>query len=212
VVRGQLEARDAFRSRHLFAPSAVMLDPGEAWISQKEVVATTGQVGVTRWLTLGAGAILPWYFSGEEGLNGWLMVQAGAPVGEHLRLAVQAQTYHLPIVRPMAMASVVATVEGERWQASAAVGQLWGLSRAWSPTAWRPVEGDFAAILAGSHRLSPRFSLVAEGWLLTGAARWALLGGAACRIHASPFTVDLGVLAIPSTRVPIPWLELGYTL
>ena len=62
---GTLYRRDPNRTRYLYGPSALTLDAGEGYISQKELFFTSVAYGVTDNITILGGTIIPVLFAGE---------------------------------------------------------------------------------------------------------------------------------------------------
>jgi hypothetical protein len=87
-----LDARPApgpsHRVRHLFAPSAFMLEEDEGYASQKQLLLTQVEYGVTDWFSVSASGVIPFWIPPTSSLllnSGWLLnVLVGVKLGGHL--------------------------------------------------------------------------------------------------------------------------------
>jgi hypothetical protein len=106
VVKGKVWDHNPNRTRHLWAPSAMPLNTGEGYISNKYFVFLTGAYGVTDNLTLLGGSFWPGLLAGGEGFNLIAAAKYGTEVAENLHVAFGAEIITFPteftVVTPFA--------------------------------------------------------------------------------------------------------------
>lgn len=200
---------DPNRSRYLYAPSGFMLTEGEGTFSQKEVLFSTIAYGVTDNLTIEAGALTPAYLGGAYGLHAMFGVRLGVQVHPKVVIHGGAQLLAFP-----------ANFQGSVGVAHAGVtyGSVDGhvtftLAK---PFTFNPYPfSDIVVALSGSRRLSNRWAIVTENWLVTTpysgpqvfdavAFRW---------MWSKSVTLDVGAIIYnfgfsPIGLLPIPWVDL----
>jgi hypothetical protein len=208
---GELWFQDRSRTRYLYAPSAFMLRRGEGYFSQKELLFSSVAYGLTDHLTVLAGSAVPALFIPEgEGLNFIGGLKVGGALSETLHLAAGAEMLVLP-----------ALPDG-----GGAIGFLFGAATYGTPdlhatlSVGRPVvmgEGDmndlpFIVVPSGSWRMSRRFALVSENWLLPfqGEEDFSMINALALRFLGEQWSADVGLIRSPEVPVPLPWLDFTY--
>lgn len=204
VAGGRLRFPSALDTRYLHAQSASLPGGGQGYVAQEAFALTTGVVGLGDHLAVGAGGVVPVWFSGEDGLNGWAMAKAGLELGPHFRLAAHAEALSFPILGRVALADLILTFETERLSLTV------GAGRAAKFHDGRLHASDDVAYAAGAWRLTADVSVVAESWFLAYWPDWDLLGAGGVRLAAHPYALDVGVLLVPFTRLPIPWINVGW--
>ena len=88
--------RDPNRTRYLYSPSGFMLRQGEGYLSQTELILTTVGFGLTDWLTIQAGTVLPWVFFDPATMPFVLALKAGGSPSEYVHLAGGFQAFTIP--------------------------------------------------------------------------------------------------------------------
>lgn len=212
-ANGEVWFQDPNRTRYLYAPSAMMLRQGEGYFSQKELLFSSINYGLTDHITLQAGAILPaWLMDG--GFNFIGGVKVGGNVTERLSLAIGAQALVFPGL-------------GTGFPGGAA-GLLFGTATYGTPDAHVSLAlgtpfvfssgedvftRDYIVALSGNVRLNQQLALVTENWLLptvSAGSYLPMLNSLALRIFGEHWAVDLGGIRAPDTSFPIPWLDFSY--
>jgi hypothetical protein len=202
----KLWSADPGRTRYLYSPSGFMLDRGEGYISQTELLVTTVAYGVSDHVTVGLGTAIPFLFV-EDGVNLLAMLKVGGSLGDYVHVAVAGQILWLPGV-----------------EAGTTGGLLLGTITLGTPDAHLGVSagppfvtgtegnevGDVVLSLSGNYRVSERIALVSENWLLPGADNAFLLSGAV-RFVGQRLGVDAGLIYAEGTPVPIPWLDFTFS-
>lgn len=209
---------DPNRTRYLYAPSAMMLRPGECYFSQKELILSSISCGVTPNVSVLLGTVLPaWFFTPftGSGMNAIAALKVGMPVGDLLHLAAGFESLILPrpggvVVGGFAFAS--ATVGNPNAHATLSMGRPFSFLPASSSSGL----GDLLVVASGDLRLTPGFSLVTENWFMPSfSSSWGLLSvnALAARFIGLHWTVDFGVVS-PSLSIPwyfVPWLDFTYS-
>ena len=210
---GEIWFQDPNRTRYLYAPSAMMLRKGEGYFSQKQLLFSSVNYGLTDYLTVQAGAVLPaWLTSG--GFNFIGGVKVGGSVTDRLHLAAGAQ---------------VLTMPGSSWIGTA--GLLFGTTTYGTPDAHlslgvgTPVvisgglgqelfPRDVILTVSGNVRVGQRVALITENWalptLLYRNGALPMANSLAARIFGEQWAVDIGVIRVAQVPIPIPWLDFSY--
>jgi hypothetical protein len=218
---GEIWFQDPNRTRYLYAPSAMMLRRGEGYFSQKELFFTSMNYGVTDFLSVQAGAVLPaWLMSGGANFIGGLKL--GGSVTDRLHLAAGAQALVLP-----------SNILGGTRNMVSTAGLVFGMATYGTPDAHlslgvgtpfifddpgtEVLPGDVLVTVNGNLRVSQRLALVTENWLIpTVFARhperaYPMVNSLALRIFGERWAVDLGAVHVSQLpAVPIPWLDFTY--
>jgi hypothetical protein len=211
---GQLWFEDPNRTRYLYGPSAMRLRPGEVTFSQKELVLSTGGVGLHDNLSVEFGTIVPAWFA-ERGANFVLGAKAGSSLGENLHLAAGLQTLLLPgqtlDAGLMGFLFGTGTWGNPDRHLSVSLGRPFALGSGESEL------GAFILTASGNLRLAKNFALVSENWLLPDGGRdgFLLASGTALRMMGEKIAVDVGLVFLVEQRglaadIPIPWIDFTY--
>jgi hypothetical protein len=218
-ANGEVWFQDPNRTRYFYAPSGMMLRGGEGYFSQKELLFSSMNYGLTDNITLQAGAVVPaWLVPNGFNLIGG--VKVGGSVTDKLHLAVGAQALILP---------------GLMWSspsAPAAAGFVFGTATYGTPDAHVSVaagtpflfqkgedvlSGHIVTTLSGNLRLTRGLALVTENWLLPtvyepGDRSLPMFNSLGVRIFGEHWAVDIGAIRVPQLPVfvPIPWLDFTY--
>jgi hypothetical protein len=204
---------DPNRTRYLYAPSARMLRAGEVYLSQTELFVTSGVVGVTDFLELQLGSVLPALLY-PNGFNFLLGLKAGLPLTGRLHVAAGAQVLFLPFVSsrigPTTLLFTTATYGSLDAHLSVALGVP--LSLRAQPWELRP--GPFIATVSGNLRVGRHAALITENWIVPGyflPPDVPMANALAVRFFGENWAVDLGAVRIPyEPPFPLPWLNLTY--
>jgi hypothetical protein len=208
---GELWFQDRSRTRYLYAPSAFMLKQGEGYFSQTELLVSSVTYGLTDYLTLRAGSVVPALFLPEgEGVNFIGGLKVGGALSEQLHLAAGAEMLVLPGLET----------------GGGAIGLLFGSVTYGTPelhatlSVGRPVvvgEGDLddlplVIVPSGAWRMSRRLALVSENWVLPfqGEEKFSLVNALALRFLGEQWSADVGLIHDPEAPVPVPWLDFTY--
>jgi hypothetical protein len=217
---GEVWFQDPNRTRYLYAPSAMMLRGGEGYFSQKELLFTSVNYGLTDFLTLQAGAVLPfWLVDGGFNFIGGLKV--GGEVAPRVHLAAGAQALFLP-----------SNLLGGASGGVSAAGVVFGTATYGTPDAHLSLgvgtpfifddpgsqvfPGTLLLTASGNLRLTQRLSLVSENWVVPSLAdslsdgTLPMVNSLAARIFGEKWAVDVGLIRVPQVPIPIPWLDFTY--
>ncbi|MDQ3267025.1 MAG: hypothetical protein M3Y59_25785 [Myxococcota bacterium] len=216
---GQLWFRDPNRTRYLYSPSAMRLRKGEGYFSQKELVFSSVAFGLTDHVTLLAGAMLPLWMMGGNGLNFIGGIKAGFSPSENFHLAAGAETLVLPAwgfqsssVVGAGFVFVGGTLGDHNAHFTVNVGRPFMFANTSQSL------GEAIVTLNGNVRLGANFALVTENWLLPGffGTPLAMINSLGGRIMGERFAVDLAVLRVETFQsnglgmIPIPWVDFTY--
>lgn len=201
-------APDPGRTRYLYSPSAFMLERGEGYLSQTQLLFTSVAYGQTDHLTVGVGTSLPFLFSfGGEGMNFTGTVKAGGSLTEHLHLAVGAQGLLLP-------------------SSAVSVGFLFGTATLGTPDAHLSLSagppfladagdgalGGLIYTVSGALRLSDGIALVTENWIIPGGDEPFNVYSGAVRFMGQRLAVDAGLVLLEGVPVALPWIDFTWRL
>ena len=217
VRDGQLWPADPNRTRYFVTPSAMMLRRGELSFSQKELLFTTFSYGVTDWLSVQAGSVLPMLFI-NNGANFIGAVKVGHSIGERFHLAGGTQALVLPSVTSSSgpMGAGVVFVTGTYGTSDLHV----------SLSAGKPIFLSQTSALSGpllftgslNARLARSAALISETWVMPSfeGPGFFIASAAGVRLMGDHFAVDLGLVELGTERgsatnlVPLPWLDFTY--
>ena len=211
---GEIWFQDPNRTRYLYAPSGMMLRQGEGYFSQKELFFSSLNYGLTDYITVQAGAVLPAWLLGAPGFNFIGGIKVGTSVGDRLHLAVGAQGLVLPGFGGGSGGTAgflfgTATYGTPDAHLSLGVGKPFTLSNSGGE-----LDSNIIATLSGNVRLSQRVALVTENWLIptlgTSTSELPMLNSLAVRLFGESWAVDLGGIRVPGLPIPIPWLDFAY--
>jgi len=215
VEQGQVWLADRNRTRYLYAPSAMMLKQGEGYISQKELFFTSASVGVTDNLSLLAGAVAPAWFI-PNAFNFIFAVKGGFSLTDNVHFAAGAESLVLPAVGGgYGFLFGTVTFGNPSLHASLSVGKPF----AFIAGSGAGTIGDVIIVASGNARLNRNLALVTENWILPTAHLYTttegdlpfMLNAFSLRFLVDRWTVDAGVVRIPGSAVPVPWLDLSYS-
>ncbi len=209
VVVAPSRIRDSNRTRYLYSPSGFMLRKGEGYLSQTELALTSVAYGLTDWLTLQAGTILPLAIYDPRYTPGVFAVKAGWSPAPRWHLAGGFQSLVLPVddeVMAAGFLFATATWGTEDLHVGVSAGPPFQLSGEKSEL------GDVLVSVSANWRAFRHGALVSENWIVTGAGeRTHFVGSAAYRFLAERVAVDLGlVFSDFSGGIPIPWLDFTW--
>lgn len=192
---------DPNRTRYLFSPSAFMLRQGEGYFSQTELVASTLGYGVTDWLNIQIGSVLPALIAGGE--NFIVGARIGVPLSEQLHVAAGVHTLLLPGEGGIGIASGQLTLGTPRAHATISAGYPFAFDE------YSEQVGDLLITVSGSARLSKHLALVTENWVLPD-ERNTVIGSFATRFLGEHSAVDVGLVFGEDFEVPFPWLDFTW--
>jgi hypothetical protein len=198
--------------RYLYAPSAIPLEKGQCFVSQKELLFTSAGVAVSDHLTLVVGSVLPALFFGADGLNGIVGFKTGWSAGDRVHVGFGGEAFGVAEVGVLGLGYANVTLGDTDGNVTLASGIAGGFG------------GDGVGVpvtLAAMKRTSERWFLVTENWLLIDASGDALVAASAA-LRFLPgggrFALDIGFIGtavidngtLDATPVPIPWLDLTW--
>ncbi|HZN93207.1 MAG TPA: hypothetical protein VFB81_10915 [Myxococcales bacterium] len=212
---GEMWFPDPNRTRYLYAPSAMMLRPGECYFSQKELFFSAVGCGLHENVSVLLGTVLPaWFFipTSGQGMNAIGAIKVGAPIGDVLHLAGGVESLVIPMGGTMMAAGFVfasGTVGNPNAHATLSVGKPFFLSGSSS------IAGDALFVVGGDIRLAPNFALVTENWLMPtftgpGGSSLMMLNSLAVRFLGPRWSADVGLVRLHDWYIPVPWLDVTY--
>ena len=198
--------RDPNRTRYLYSPSGFMLRQGEGYVSQTELLLTTVGFGVTDWLTLQAGTVLPWVFFDPATMPFVLALKAGGSPSEHVHLAAGFQVFTIPGLGTGAAGLLFGTVTigTEDLNLGVSAGPPFAFGNGTSEL------GKVVVSISGNARISRSIALVSENWLVQVEGSTEVIGSAAVRFIGERLGVDAGFLFAKGATVPVPWLDFTW--
>ncbi len=198
--------RDPNRTRYLYSPTGFMLRQGEGYLSQTELILTTVGFGLTDWLTLQAGTILPWLIYEPSTLPFSVALKAGGSPSDHLHLALGFQAFAAPGLATGAAGLVFGTVTlgTENLNLGVSAGPAFAIGSGTSEL------GKVVVSVSGNWRVARPIALVSENWFVQveGTTEW--LGSAAVRFIGDRLGVDAGFLFTSGSSFPVPWLDFTW--
>jgi hypothetical protein len=215
---GEIWMPDPIPDRYLLIPSGVMLKQWEGYFTQAELSVSTLTLGVTDYLTIVVGAVVPAWFvnNGSNFIGG---VKTGFPITKYLHLAGGTEAFLIPgSSTTVGLLYGTGTVGTASSNVSLAIGgpysniqtcawtQSYGCNTKWSFT-------DPVFILSGKLRVTRGLSLTTENWVITnGSTRSSseVVMSLAARAFGEKWAVDLGGIRIPGFNAPVPWLNFSY--
>ena len=204
---GRIYRRDPNRTRYLYGPSALSLEAGEGYVSQKELFFTAVAYGVTDNITVLGGTVLPAIFGGE--FMGIVATKFSYEVVEdvfHVATGGEAFLASFDDFGAIGFLFVNATYGNADRHLTLTVGkpfQLHSDSRSLGP----------AIITAsGAYRLAPRFMLVTENWFIVSDENsdFFRFNGIAGRFIWDNWALDIGGIFFHDAEFPLPWIDLTY--
>ena len=216
TVGGALWHADPNRTRYLYGPSAMMLRQGELSFSQKELLFSTVAYGVTDFLSVQVGTVLPAWFFGPSAFNLIAAVKVGTQVAPKFHLAGGAQILVVPFIpRSPAAGGMLFTTgtygDGNmHFSLSAGVPFITGFGST--------QVGQALFSLSGNVRVAKFVALISENWLIPDFTRGGFIAipSFAVRLMGEHLAVDIGAI-LPFTHtglstggIPIPWVDLTY--
>ena len=199
--------RDPNRTRYLYSPSAMTLQQGEAYISQKELLFTAVAFGVTDNVTVHAGAGLPAGLLANIEIPCIFGLKVGFEVEPTMYVGGGAETFVLPGFEAIGLIYANMTLGQPDGHFTLGVGTPFAISYDDGRL------GDVIITLNGNLRISDSFALVTENWfMLGGGSRAFLLGSLALRVIGRTWAFDLGFIGLPTENLglPIPWFDVTY--
>ena len=198
--------RDPNRTRYLYSPSGFMLRQGEGYLSQTELLLTTVGFGVTDWLTVQAGTILPWLIYEPSTLPFTVALKAGGSASEYVHLAGGFQVFAAPGLATGAAGLLFGTVTlgTESLNLGVSAGPPFAIGSGTSEL------GRVVVSVSGNWRVARSIALVSENWFaqVEGSTEW--IGSAAVRFIGDRLGVDAGFLFASGTTFPVPWLDFTW--
>lgn len=198
--------RNPNRTRYLYSPSGFMLRQGEGYLSQTELLLTTVGFGVTDWLTLQAGTILPWLIYEPSTLPFTVALKAGGSASEYVHLAGGFQVFAAPGLATGAAGLLFGTVTlgTESLNLGVSAGPPFAIGSGTSEL------GRVVVSVSGNWRVARSIALVSENWFaqVEGSTEW--IGSAAVRFIGDRLGVDAGFLFASGTTFPVPWLDFTW--
>jgi hypothetical protein len=213
-ANGEIWFQDPNRTRYLYAPSAMMLRKGEGYFSQKELLFTSVNYGLTDFLTVQAGAVLPaWLVDGGFNFIGGFKV--GGEVADRIHLAAGAQALVLPgaSLGTVGILFGTATYGTPDAHLSLGLGTPFIFSNGSGSNAFAR---DVLVAVSGNLRLTRQVALVTENWVVPSLAdnfsdrTLPMVNSLAVRMLGEKWAVDLGLIRVPQVGFPIPWLDFTY--
>jgi hypothetical protein len=201
--------RDANRTRYLYSPSGFMLSQGEGYVSQTELVLTSVGYGLTDWLTLQAGAVLPVLLFDPRSTPFLLALKAGGSPSRYVHLAGGFQVIGIPGYANIPAAGFLfgtLTLGTEDLHLGVSAGPPFAFNRSDSAL------GAAIVSVSGNWRVGRSLALVSENWFVPVDGTTHAIGSLALRVLAGHLAVDAGFLfALGKTSTgPLPWLDFTW--
>jgi hypothetical protein len=168
--------------RHLESPTGRLLPSGSLHLSLNEGTHLFAAYGITRWLQVSAGTVIPLLYADGLGFNWQAALQAGFSLGDHLHLAGGLHVLGSTGGGTIGQLSVAATWSLPRWDLTLFAGPLFpGLAML------DRLDADLGAALSVTFHVTASSSLLSENWvdadlkqsfhLLAYRLRWDRLAG-----------------------------------
>ena len=206
---------DPNRSRYLYSPTAFPLGQGNGYLAQRALVLTSAAVGLTAFLDLEAGVVLPALFT--ETPIGTVGLKLAAPVADKLRLGAGAQAILIPVegVEAAGFAFGNATYGTPDTHVTLAGGAVVAFSAGEVPAA--------AGTIGINHRLGPRVAFLSENWVLVilngedgpWGVPFFMVPSGGVRLFGPSFAVDLALVPVITGEtdlpvLPLPWVSFAW--
>lgn len=211
---------DPNRTRYFYGPSAMMLKKGQSYFSQKELLFSSVAYGITDYLNIQAGTVVPALFLGTSGINGIIGIKAGGQVDEWLHVAAGAQVLGVPALGDGYAFGAgfffgTATIGAPDQHFSLSVGKPFFASST------GVASGDsFIATLSGNTRITENVALMNENWLLIptfarSTPQFISAHAIGARVMGEHVAADVGFIwsfteAGLVTAIPLPWVDFTY--
>jgi hypothetical protein len=213
--------RDPNLHRTFYAPTGFRLRAGEGYFSQKELVLSAFGFGVNDNVSVLVGTMAPLWFS--PGLQNVLVgVLVGTDVGNVWHLAAGVQGFGMP----------GQTVFGASSPVPQGLGFAYGTATCGTPTlnatfslggaihnlnGTRTGAGALTIMVSAYWRVHPYVALETENWFFPGIPSgvfsvepFMILNSFGLRVMNQNLAADLGVVRLPGTLTPIPWVDFTY--
>lgn len=213
---GAFQFANPARSRYFYAPSALPLQKGEGYISQKELLFTSAAVGLTDHVAVLGGTVVPaLLFAAIEGEADALVGVLGAKVGARIRDAVWVGAggeAFLFAGEVIGLGFVNATYGNHNTHLTVASGFI-GFSGE---------DGLLVPVtVAATHRTHDNFAWLTENWLVFDTDPALVFGAVSVggRFISSGaggrrFTIDPGLIMTVAdgevSSLPIPWIDFAW--
>lgn len=186
------------RSRYLYAPSSYNLAQGECQFSQKELLFSTFNFGVTDNISLQIGSILPALFV-SGGQNALASIKVGK-MWDNVGLHAGIQGFFFKAAS-VALPFVGGTLGNQTSQVTVNI--------ATSLNSESSTNHGQVINISAATRVSPRLSLITEDYLVADGSDSYFMGSAALRFHANKIDVDTGFFFMEYVSFPVPWLDFS---
>jgi hypothetical protein len=198
--------RDPNRTRYLYSPTGFMLQQGEGYVSQTELLLTTVGFGLTDWLTVQAGTVIPVLFYEPSSTPFILALKVGGSPSEHVHLAGGFQAFAVPGLASGTAGLLFATVTlgTENANLGVSAGPPFSLGGGTSEL------GKVVVSVSGNLRVSRSIALVSENWFVQVEGSTEVVGSAAVRFIGDRLGVDAGLIFSPGSSFPVPWLDFTW--
>lgn len=212
IKNGTVWFEDPNRTRYFYGPSAMTLRAGEGYFSQKELIFTSVAYGLTDHITVLAGTAVPgWFFPGGSGINFIGAVKAGFQVHDYIHVAAGAESLVLPGFGGVVGGGFVfgsGTFGTRNFHATISAGKPFLFSSAAGNI------GEVIVTASGSARLLPNLALVTENWFFPTATTYnsepLMFNAGGLRFMGDHLAADIGLIRIPGSPIPVPWLDFTY--
>jgi hypothetical protein len=227
---GEIWMRDPIPDRYLLMPSGILLKQGDFYFTQAQLSVSTLTLGVTDFLTIVGGAVVPAWFV-RDGFNFIGGVKTGFSITNLLHLAGGAEAFVIPgTSSTFGLLYGTATVGTANANASLAMGGPFATEKRCTLLAGGGCDNkvylsDLVITVSGKLRLTRGFSLVTENWIIsnwsvshtaiyspstTYSAKAEFILSLAAHAFGEKWAVDIGALRFPGVEFPIPWLNFSY--
>jgi hypothetical protein len=199
--------RDANRTRYLYSPSGFMLRQGEGYVSQTEIFITSVGVGLTDWLTLQAGTILPVLFLDARSMPFIVAIKAGGSPGRYLHLAAGFQVVGVPGYSELPAAGFLfgtVTLGTEDLHLSVSAGPPFAFDKS------NTTLGAAIVSVSANWRVARMLALVTENWFVPVNGRTQAVGSLVVRFLGEHLAVDAGFVFVDGAQAPLPWLDFTW--
>jgi hypothetical protein len=199
--------RDPNRYRYLYSPSGFMLSQWEGYVSQTELIGTTVSLGVTDWLTLQVGTILPWLVYRPKSAPILFGAKVGGGLTDWLHVALTCTGLEMQSndsYPAVGVAFATVTLGSEDLNLGVSVGKPFAIS-----TGTKHLGSAFGSV-SGVWRLANSIALVSENWLFPAGGENHWLATGAVRFIGDSLGVDVGLIKVQGLGLPLPWLDFTW--